>query len=68
MTRPTFPGGATVQTTRTDRRPPTTKAITPKIHDTELVDDMDVLLDEIDSVLEENVLETLRLFVQKGGQ
>jgi ubiquitin-like protein Pup len=31
-------------------------------------DDSDVFLDEIDAVLEENELEVLRAFVQRGGQ
>lgn len=50
------------------RRPPTITTPTPTAHDTTLVDDMDTLLDEIDAVLEENVLETLRAFRQKGGE
>jgi ubiquitin-like protein Pup len=32
------------------------------------VDEIDDLLDEIDSVLEENALEVVRCFVQRGGQ
>lgn len=50
------------------RRPPTVSTPTPAAHDTQLVDEMDTLLDEIDAVLEENVLETLRAFRQKGGE
>lgn len=33
-----------------------------------LTDDVDDMLDEIDSVLEENSEEFVRSFVQKGGQ
>lgn len=40
--------------------PPPTPAVT--------VTDIDDLLDEIDAVLEENVIEVLRQYVQKGGQ
>lgn len=50
------------------RRPPTVSTPTPAAHDTTLVDQMDELLDEIDQVLEDNVLETLRQFRQRGGQ
>lgn len=57
-----------MQTSQPHRRPPTTTSGTPVIHDTELVDEMDALLDEIDSVLEENALETVRMYIQKGGQ
>jgi ubiquitin-like protein Pup len=34
----------------------------------ELVDDIDSLLDEIDGCLEENEVEFLKNYVQKGGQ
>jgi ubiquitin-like protein Pup len=34
----------------------------------ELKEDMDRLLDEIDSVLEENAEEFIKNYVQKGGQ
>ena len=34
----------------------------------ELEEDLDKLLDEIDSVLEENAEEFVRNYVQKGGQ
>lgn len=57
-----------MQTTQPTRRPPTTTAIAPKIHDVELVDELDALLDDIDSVLEENAIETVRLYRQRGGQ
>jgi prokaryotic ubiquitin-like protein Pup len=36
--------------------------------DREAVEDLDDLLDEIDSVLEENSEEFVRNYVQKGGQ
>ena len=48
------------------RRPPTVSTPTPAAHDTELVDSMDELLDEIDSVLEDNA--TLANYRQRGGQ
>jgi ubiquitin-like protein Pup len=35
---------------------------------TTIVDDIDALLDDIDECLEENVLEVVRRFVQKGGE
>lgn len=50
------------------RRPPTVSTPTPAAHDTELVDSMDQLLDEIDAVLEENALEVTRSYRQRGGQ
>ena len=53
--------------TRT-RRPPTVSAPTPAAHDTTLVDEMGELLDEIDSVLEENALEVTRTYRQRGGE
>ena len=34
----------------------------------ETADDMDALLDDIDSVLEDNASDFVRGFVQKGGQ
>ena len=34
----------------------------------ETTDDMDALLDDIDSVLEDNASDFVRGFVQKGGQ
>jgi prokaryotic ubiquitin-like protein Pup len=36
--------------------------------DTEVTEDVDSLLDEIDGVLEENAEEFVRAYVQKGGQ
>lgn len=56
------------KTARPERRPPTTIPTQRTIHDAELVDDLDALLDEIDEVLETNALETVRLYVQKPGQ
>lgn len=57
-----------MQTAQPRRRPPTVSTPTPAAHDTELVDDLDALIDEIDSVLEENALEVTRTYRQKGGQ
>jgi ubiquitin-like protein Pup len=57
-----------MRTSQPPRRPPTTRPIVPKAHDTELVDTMDDLLAEIDGCLEENAIETVRTFVQQGGQ
>ena len=37
-------------------------------HSEKLKEDIDELLDEIDSVLEENAEEFVRSYVQKGGQ
>lgn len=50
------------------RRPPTTIPKERSAHDAELVDEMSEFLDEVDGILEENVLETVRLFRQKGGE
>ena len=47
-------------------RPPTVSTPTPAAHDVELIDDLDALLDEIDTVLEENAWVTD--YRQKGGQ
>lgn len=54
--------------TSTTRRPPDISTPAPAVHDTELVDSMSDFLDEVDAILEDNVLETVRLFRQKGGQ
>lgn len=48
-------------------RPPTTKPVAPVIHDTELVDEMQDFLDEVDAILEEEDGFLLR-FRQRGGQ
>lgn len=53
---------------RPERRPPTTIPTARTVHDAELVDTMDDLLEEIDHILEENVLEVVRRFRQKGGE
>lgn len=50
------------------RRPPTVSTPAPAPHDTELIDSMDQLLDEIDEVLEQNALEVTRTYRQRGGQ
>lgn len=50
------------------RRPPGVSTPVPATHDTELVDDLDALLDEIDSVLEQNALEVTRAYKQRGGE
>ena len=54
--------------TASRRRPPTVSTPTPAAHDTELIDEMDALLDEIDNVLETNALEVTRAYRQRGGQ
>lgn len=54
------------KTTRPQRRPPTTVPKERSAHDAELVDDLDALLDEIDSLLEDQA--HLMRFRQKGGQ
>lgn len=41
---------------------------TPQETSPEVTDDMDALLDDIDSVLEDNASDFVRGFVQKGGQ
>jgi len=51
-----------------DEAPPT--ATNPEVaeRNEKLTEDVDDLLDEIDSVLEENAEEFVRGYVQKGGQ
>jgi ubiquitin-like protein Pup len=51
-----------------DEAPPT--AANPEVaeRNEKLTEDVDDLLDEIDSVLEENAEEFVRGYVQKGGQ
>lgn len=44
------------------------EADTPAAQDHITVDEIDDLLEEIDSVLEENALEVVRAYVQRGGQ
>lgn len=57
-----------MQTAQPRRRPPTISTPIPATHDTTIVDEMAELLDEIDGVLEENVVETVRMYIQRGGQ
>lgn len=47
-------------------RPPTTKPLEPKVHDPELVDALDELMDEIDRTLEENTI--VHQFRQRSGE
>jgi ubiquitin-like protein Pup len=56
-----------MRTSQPPRRPPTTRPVAPKAHDTELVDTMDDLLAEIDGVLNEEE-EFLSRYQQRGGQ
>ena len=42
--------------------------VTPAEHGEKLKEDIDELLDEIDSVLEENAEEFVRNYIQKGGE
>jgi ubiquitin-like protein Pup len=44
------------------------KATGQRASDRDTVEDIDDLLDEIDSVLEENALAFMTAYVQKGGQ
>jgi len=55
-----------VQSRRGDREESVDEpaSTTPSTHDS----DVDALLDEIDSVLEENAEDFVKSFVQKGGQ
>jgi hypothetical protein len=48
------------------RRPPIKVPTTRDVHDAELVDEMDAMLDEIDAVLEGQ--ERLASYRQHGGQ
>lgn len=50
------------------RRPPGVSTPVPAAHDTELVDEMSDFLDEVDALLEENALEVVRRYRQKGGE
>ncbi len=49
------------ETTETEEAAPSSKAA-------ELQDEMDDILEEIDTVLEENAEEFVKSYVQKGGQ
>lgn len=59
------------QETKVYRPTPTNPTKTepqPQPSATDLVEEIDDFLDEVDTCLEENALETLRTFVQRGGQ
>jgi ubiquitin-like protein Pup len=51
-----------------DQGSETTSAARTSGNSEKLKDDMDALLDEIDTVLEENADEFVRSYVQKGGE
>ena len=51
-----------------DEAPPATTNPEAAERNEKLTEDVDDLLDEIDSVLEENAEEFVRGYVQKGGQ
>ena len=51
-----------------DEAPPTEPSPEVAERQEKLTEDVDDLLDEIDSVLEENAEEFVRGYVQKGGQ
>ena len=58
-----------IQKRRTKREDaPPVEAAAPTSHTEKLKEDIDDLLDEIDTVLEENAEEFVRSYVQKGGQ
>jgi len=65
-------GGQSKATRKSDEAAAVETAGTPesdvKERHEKLTDDVDDMLDEIDSVLEENSEEFVRSFVQKGGQ
>ena len=50
------------------REAETTEVDAPKAQGEKIKEELDELLDEIDSVLEENAEEFVRNYVQKGGQ
>ncbi|CAM01760.1 ubiquitin-like protein Pup [Saccharopolyspora erythraea NRRL 2338] len=52
---------------REDDEPPE-PAPAGRARDTTVGDDTDELLDEIDGVLEENAVEFVRSYIQKGGE
>lgn len=56
------------KTARPERRPPTRVPTERTVHDAELVDEMGELLDAIDDLLEENALELVRAYRQRGGE
>jgi len=43
-------------------------SVTPSTSDSSLAEEIDDLLDEIDSVLEQNAEEFVKSYVQKGGE
>jgi len=53
---------------RREREQETTEVAAPTEKGEKLKEDIDGLLDEIDSVLEDNAEEFVRNYVQKGGQ
>jgi prokaryotic ubiquitin-like protein Pup len=55
---------------RTAYRPTPTSPTTPAAPPVEsaAIEDLDDFLDEVDDLLEENALEVLRAYVQRGGQ
>ena len=53
---------------RSPRDQPTSERAVPRGSDTAAVTQIDDLLDEIDSVLEENAEEFVKNYVQKGGE
>lgn len=55
------------QKTRTSEEEPVEQEA-KDLRDQTLADDVDDILDEIDSVLEENAEEFVKSYVQKGGQ
>ena len=53
---------------RRPREKPTNERAVPRGSDTAAVTQIDDLLDEIDSVLEENAEEFVKNYIQKGGE
>ena len=51
-----------------DRQPSTSVPHERRTEDTRILDDADQILDEIDALLEDNVLEVVRTFRQRGGE
>ncbi len=56
------------QADRSPQDQPTTYETEPRGSDKGAVGEIDALLDEIDSVLEENAEEFVKNYVQKGGE
>jgi ubiquitin-like protein Pup len=54
----------------TGYRPTPTNPTTPAepVAQSAAIEDLDDFLDEVDDLLEENALEVLRAYVQRGGQ